>query len=74
MRRETIAVSGPQGKVVPLTIVDDPADWTAETLKGKEDEYTWTLSEQDVQDIISATEKITSRLPPTEDSVKGVSL
>ena len=70
--REEIGVSGPQGKVVPLTIVDDPSAWTAESLKGKEEEYTWTLTEKDVSDIISAVEKITSRLPPTEESVKGV--
>lgn len=25
--------SGPQGKVVPLTIIDDPADWKAADLK-----------------------------------------
>jgi hypothetical protein len=24
--------SGPQGKVVPLTIIEDPSDWTAESL------------------------------------------
>ena len=65
-------MSGPQGKVVPHTILDDPSAWTAESLKGKEEEYTWTLTKKDVKDIITAVEKITRRLPPTEESVKGV--
>lgn len=74
MCREPVGTSGPQGKVIPLTIVDDPADWTAESLKGKKEEYTLTLNDKDVKDIISATNKITSRLPANEESVKAVSL
>ncbi len=36
--------SGPQGKVVPFTIIDDPADWKADDWKGREAEYTYYLT------------------------------
>lgn len=67
------STSGPQGKVVPHTIVDDPADWTAETYEGKEDEYTYQLTKEDVNEIISAVERIRTKVSPTEESVIQVS-
>ena len=36
--------SGPQGKVKPLTIVDDPADWKASDWEGREEEYTYRFT------------------------------
>ena len=64
--------SGPQGKVVPHTIIDDPSDWTAESLAGKEEEYTYQLTKEDVQEIIASTDKIKARISPTEQAVKKV--
>lgn len=64
--------SGPQGKVVPHTIVDDPSDWTAESLAGKESEYTYKLTDADVKEIIAATDKIKARIPATEEAVRKV--
>ena len=64
--------SGPQGKVTPLTIIDDPSDWTAESLAGKEADYTYKLTQSDVQEIIASTDKIKARISPTEEAVKKV--
>lgn len=36
--------SGPQGKVEPLTIIDDPADWKSSDWAGREDDYTYHFS------------------------------
>ena len=66
--------SGPQGSIEPLTIIDDPADWTAESLKGKESTYTYTLTKVDVNEIITAVQKIKARIPHTEEGVKSVRL
>ena len=38
--------SGPQGKVEPLTIVDDPADWKASDWEGRESEYTYRFTSE----------------------------
>jgi hypothetical protein len=38
--------SGPQGKVVPLTIIDDPADWKASEWTGREEDYTYRFTPQ----------------------------
>ncbi len=38
--------SGPQGKVEPLTIIDDPADWVSSDWAGREDDYTYSFSEE----------------------------
>lgn len=44
--------SGPQGQVKPHTIIDDPADWTSSSLKGKEDEFTYVITEDDKREIL----------------------
>ena len=36
----------------PLTIIDDPADWTAASLAGKEQEYSYRLTAADVEEIL----------------------
>ena len=36
--------SGPQGKVEPLTIIDDPADWKASDWEGRESEYIYRFT------------------------------
>ena len=64
--------SGPQGSIKPLTIIDDPAAWTAESLKGKESEYTYTLTKDAVGEIITAVQKIKARIPHTEEGVLSV--
>jgi hypothetical protein len=66
--------SGPQGKVVPLTIINDPCAWTAESLKGKESEYTYELTENDLTEIIASTDKIKSRIPNTEEALFEVGI
>ncbi len=38
--------SGPQGKVEPLTIIDDPADWVSSDWAGREDKYTYSFTEE----------------------------
>jgi hypothetical protein len=58
--------------VVPLTIIEDPSDWTADSLAGKESEYTYELTESDVKEIISSAEKIKARIPATEEAVQKV--
>ncbi|KAL3155553.1 hypothetical protein ABBQ38_011107 [Trebouxia sp. C0009 RCD-2024] len=49
--------SGPQGKVEPLTVIDDPADWKAADLQGREAEYTYHLIERDVEELAAAVHK-----------------
>ncbi len=58
--------------MVPHTIIDDPSDWTAESLKGKEAEYTYELTESDVKEILASTDKIKARIPATEEAVRNV--
>lgn len=57
---------------MPHTIVDDPSAWTAESLKGKEAEYTYELTESDVKEILASTDKIKARIPATEEAVRKV--
>lgn len=62
--------SGPQGKVVPLTIIDDPADWRASELKPAD--YTYHLSPAEVAELIAATEAILARGVKDEEDIKKV--
>ena len=36
----------------PLTIIDDPADWTSSSLQGKEDTYTYHITEADIIEVL----------------------
>ncbi|WIA42630.1 hypothetical protein OEZ86_008603 [Tetradesmus obliquus] len=65
---EAIPHSGPQGKVVPLTIIDDPADWRASELKPAD--YTYHLSPAEVAELIAATEAILARSVKDEEDIK----
>ena len=53
--------SGPQGKVVPLTIISDPANWKAADLRGHEAEYTYTFTESDISELQAAVAKLEAR-------------
>lgn len=46
--------SGPQGRIEPFTIVDDPSAWLAEEYKGKEDTYIHTLTAEDIKELDAA--------------------
>ena len=59
-----------QGAVRPHTIIDGPADWTSESLKGREDEYTYTFTPSDVSELIRAVDKLKARGVASEDDVK----
>lgn len=48
--------SGPQGKVEPLTIIDDPAGWTANDYPNL-DEHIYRLTEADVEELDAAVQK-----------------
>jgi hypothetical protein len=63
--------SGPQGNVIPLTIIDDPADWRAADLAPSD--YTYTLSQAEVQELIDATEAILARGVKDEEDIKKAS-
>lgn len=58
--------------MVPLTIIDDPSDRTADSLAGKEGEYTYQLNEEVVKEIIASTNKIKARIPAIDEAVKKV--
>lgn len=62
--------SGPQGRVEPLTIIDDPADWKSSDLKPED--YTYKLSEREIAEIIAATEEILARGVKHEEDFKMV--
>ena len=50
--------SGPQGHVKPLTIIDDPSDWTSASLQGRESEYTYQITEADVKEIVQVLQLV----------------
>ncbi|DBB18065.1 hypothetical protein WJX82_011687 [Trebouxia sp. C0006] len=64
-----LRVSGPQGKVEPLTIIDDPADWKAADFQGREDAYTYQLTTQDVAELTAAVAKVKSTGVSTEKDI-----
>ena len=51
--------SGPQGKVEPFTVVEDPSAWYAADVKASND-WIYQLTESDIQEIDTALEKATS--------------
>lgn len=53
--------SGPQGRIEPFTIVDDPSAWLAEDYKGKEDSYIYHFTEQDLKEIKAAVAKVEAK-------------
>lgn len=63
-------LSGPQGLVEPLTIIDDPADWRSQDLKPED--YTYRLTETEVAEIIAATDSILARGVKDEEDIKKV--
>ena len=58
----------------PLTIIESEADWTAASLKGREDEFTYHFSESDVRELVRAVDKLKARGVETEEDVKQVNL
>ena len=66
--------SGPQGKVVPLTIIDDPADWKSRDWEGREAEYTYSLTAQDVAELHSAVAALKKRGVAAEHDIIAVRL
>ena len=66
-------VSGPQGTVVPLTIIDDPADWKAADLRGREDEYTYTFNDSDIAELRAAVGKLEERGITSSHQIQQVS-
>lgn len=52
--------SGPQGYVKPLTIIDDPADWTSTSLHGRESEYTYYITQADVDELLHVSKILCS--------------
>jgi hypothetical protein len=65
--------SGPQGKVVPLTIIDDPADWKAKDWEGREAEYTYFFTPEDIVELAAAVDALKARGVSTEDDIIAVS-
>lgn len=61
-----------QGSVIPLTIIDGPADWKSADLKANKDEYTYTLSKSDVNEFVSAVEKVKAKGIASEDDVANL--
>ena len=64
--------SGPQGKVVPLTIIDDPAGWKSKDWEGREAEYTYSLTAHDVAELHSAVAALRARGVAAEDDIIAV--
>ncbi|KAK9816577.1 hypothetical protein WJX72_002145 [[Myrmecia] bisecta] len=67
-KQDPVQHSGPQGKVRPLTIIDDPAAWKASDFKSP-DEYTYYFTKEEQQEIIDAAEKLKARGVRTEDDI-----
>ena len=61
-----------QGSVKPLTIIDSPADWTSASLKGREAEFTYALSDAEVAELISAVDALKRRGVSSEQDVLQV--
>ncbi len=61
--------SGPQGKIIPLTIIDDPADWKAKDWQGREAEYTYFFTPEDIAELAAAVDALKSRGVSTEDDI-----
>ena len=61
--------SGPQGKVKPFTIIDDPADWKRSDWVGREAEYTYQFTLEDVAELSAAVHALQARGVATEDDI-----
>ncbi len=61
--------SGPQGRVKPFTVIDDPADWKRSDWVGREAEYTYQLTLQDVAELSSAVDALRARGIASEDDI-----
>ncbi|KAK9813026.1 hypothetical protein WJX72_007708 [[Myrmecia] bisecta] len=66
------AHSGPQGHVVPLTIIDDPSAWKATDFAGHEDSYTYVFTSEDVAELTAAVDAIRARGVATEKDIKAL--
>jgi hypothetical protein len=50
--------SGPQGRVEPFTIVDDPSAWLVKDYQGREDAYIYTFTPEDIQELDAAIARV----------------
>lgn len=64
--------SGPQGKVKPFTIIDDPADWKRSDWVGREAEYTFSFTPGDVAELSAAVNALRARGVAGEDDIIAV--
>ncbi len=48
------------GQVKPYTLVDDPSAWTAADWAGKEQEFTYELSDADIDEVEAAVASVTA--------------
>ena len=53
--------SGPQGSIVPDTLINDPAAWTVAELSACKDEWIYHLTEQDVEELDEAIASVEAR-------------
>lgn len=53
--------SGPQGHIEPFTIVDDPSAWLSADYKDKQQDYIYTLTPKDLQEVEAAIALVESR-------------
>ena len=67
-------VSGPQGKVEPLTIIDDPSAWKSSDFKGNEQAYQYSFTESDIAELKAAVTGIDSRGMATNENIQKVRL
>ena len=50
--------SGPQGRVEPFTIVDDPSAWLVADYQGREDAYIYAFTPEDIQELDAAIARV----------------
>ena len=60
------------GSVKAHTIIDSPADWTSEGLKGREKEFTYQFTDSDVAELVDAVDKLKAKGIASEEDVKQV--
>ncbi|CAK0785174.1 hypothetical protein CVIRNUC_008380 [Coccomyxa viridis] len=58
---EHIRHSGPQGKIEPFTIVDDPSAWVAADYRGNEDAFIYRLTKQDLKEVEAAVATVETK-------------
>lgn len=64
--------SGPQGKVKPFTIIDDPADWKRSDWVRREAEYTYQFTPEDAAELSAAVDALRARGVASEDDIIAV--